>query len=183
MINKYKKSNKVYIAGYANAGKSSLINKIMYNYAKTETNIMVSPYPGTTLDLIEVKLDNFNLIDTPGIIASGSIINNINQKYLKKIIPKKEIKPYTYQIKKESIITVDNIMSITLSNNDVTFYMSNDLKIKKTATELNYQERIFAVDNEDIVITGLGFIFASKKGLIKIRINEEINVYKRKRLL
>ena len=33
LINKYKKSENVYVVGYTNAGKSTMINKIIYNYS------------------------------------------------------------------------------------------------------------------------------------------------------
>ncbi len=77
-IKKYKKSDNVYIIGYTNAGKSSLINKIMYNYYNLNQTITTSVLPSTTLDTIEIKLDDLNIIDTPGLIEEGNIINYLD---------------------------------------------------------------------------------------------------------
>ena len=53
-INKYKKSNNVYIVGYTNSGKSTLINKFIYNYSDNKVNITTSNLPSTTLNPILV---------------------------------------------------------------------------------------------------------------------------------
>ena len=57
-INKYKKSNNVYIVGFTNAGKSTMINKLIYNYSDNKTEITTSPLPSTTLNTIEINLGN-----------------------------------------------------------------------------------------------------------------------------
>ena len=56
MIMKYKKSNNVYVIGYTNAGKSTLVNKFLKNYGSYNGEITVSNLPSTTLDLIENKV-------------------------------------------------------------------------------------------------------------------------------
>ena len=100
MIYKYKTDNKVYLVGETNSGKSTLVNKIIKNYTDSEDMITTSLMPSTTLDTIEIKLDDeLMLVDTPGIINKNSIINYIDVKTIKKITPKNEIKPKTFQIK------------------------------------------------------------------------------------
>lgn len=66
----------------ANVGKSSLVNALIKSkYPNEETNIISSPYSGTTLDEIKVEVDGITFIDTPG------IVNNLNvQNILKKIV-------------------------------------------------------------------------------------------------
>ena len=88
-INKYKKSNNVYVVGFTNAGKSTMINKLIYNYSSNKTEITTSPLPSTTLNTIEIDLGNFTLIDTPGLLSEGDIANYVSGNELKKIIPKK----------------------------------------------------------------------------------------------
>ena len=49
-IRDYRTSNKVYLLGYTNAGKSSIVNKLLYHYGKKESKIVTSMLPSTTLN-------------------------------------------------------------------------------------------------------------------------------------
>ena len=111
LINKYKTSKNVYVVGLTNAGKSSLVNKIVKNYSDGISDITVSNLPSTTLDFIEKKInDNLVLIDTPGLLDDGNIIN-LAQNKIKKIIPNKEINPIIYQIKHKQSIIIEDILA------------------------------------------------------------------------
>ncbi len=187
LINKYKKSKNVYIVGFTNAGKSTLINKFMKNYSLNKSDITVSNLPSTTLNTLELQVsDDLVLIDTPGIIDKGNIINYLDSKLIKKIIPKKEIKPITYQIHKTSYIYIEDIFVLESSNNDLTFYISNSLKIEKKYKKIdnNLNEQTIRVkDKQDIVIPGLGFIRVSKPEVIKIETLKNIDIYTRDNLI
>ena len=138
LIKKYQNSLNVYVVGYTNAGKSSLINKLIYNYADNrKSSITVSNMPSTTIDTIEVKLDdNLVLMDTPGLLNENSIINKIDGKELKHIIPTSTIKPRVYQIKCPQHIFLEDYLRIDLnSNNDIVFYVANNLNIERTYKE------------------------------------------------
>lgn len=130
-INKYRKSDKVYVVGFTNAGKSTMINKLIYNYSDNKTEITTSPLPSTTLNTIEINLGDFILVDTPGFLSEGDISNFVAGDELKKIIPKKEIKPITYQIKGCQTIVVDKYLVVEAEDIDLTFYLSNNLKIER----------------------------------------------------
>ena len=188
-INYYKKDKKVYIVGYSNVGKSTLINKMIYHYSKEEGNITTSMLPSTTIDMIEVKInDDLILVDTPGIIEDGNIINYVDSNLLKKIICKKEIKPITYQVKQKQIIVIDDIGYIECeNNNNYTFYMSNQLKIDrkfKNIKKEELKEHIIRVkDHQDIVILGLGFIKVTNADTLKIHILDGVDIYTRKSLI
>ena len=106
MINKYNALGSVYLVGPTNAGKSSIINKLIYNYSSDKTTITTSNLPSTTLNTIEIKLNDITFIDTPGIVSDESIINHIDNKLLKKVIPSIKIKPITNQIKTKQYIKV-----------------------------------------------------------------------------
>lgn len=186
-INKYKKSKNVYVVGYTNAGKSTLINKLIYNYSDLDSDITTSILPSTTLSTIDIKLDDeLTLIDTPGILDSGNIFNFLNGRELKYITPSKEIKPITYQIKDTQYIMIDKYAKVVTSNNNLTFFFANNLKIdrfykdKKTSF---IKHTLSVDDNQDIVISGLGFIKVTKKGIIDIYTMDEVEVYKRDSLI
>lgn len=187
-INKYKKSNTVYIVGYSNTGKSTLINKMIYNYSNYNTKITTSMLPSTTIDTIEIKLNNeLTLIDTPGILEEGNITHIVDNNTLKKIIPKKEIKPITYQIKTKQTILIDNLVVLELEDkNNLTFYLSNELKIKRIFKqyETDLEKQIIRVkEGYDIVIAGLGFIKISSSAVITIYTLKGVSIYTRKSLI
>lgn len=185
-INKYKKGKDVYVIGFTNAGKSTMINKLIYNYSDNSTKITTSIMPSTTLDKIEINLnENLTIIDTPGLLCEKSFYDILEGKDLKKIIPKKEIKPISYQIKEKQYIVIDKYAIIEAENINIVFFMSNSLNIKrlykKPETKLKEQE--VSVDNNDIVISGLGFIKCIGKSNIKIYTYEEIKVTTRENLI
>ena len=124
-INQYKKDKNVYVIGYTNAGKSTLINKIIYNYSNLDRTITTSILPSTTINSVEINInDDLTLIDTPGLIDNNSLINIVDVKMLKRILPNKEIKPITYQIKSKQTIFVDELVRIDLNDkNNLIFYL------------------------------------------------------------
>lgn len=187
-ININKKSNNVYIVGYTNAGKSTLINKLIYNYGDLDINITTSILPNTTIGNIELKLnDTLTLIDTPGILDNGSIYYLKTIKELKRIIPKNRIKPKTYQIRNNQIISVEDLFELELSNNNVTLFIANNLKVTRKYNKeynKNLEKHTLLVNkNEDLVLSGLGFIKFTKKEEITIYTIKGIKIYKRKSLI
>ena len=186
-INKYKKSKNVYVVGFTNAGKSTMINHLIKNYSNLDLEITTSILTSTTLNTIEVPLlDDLILLDTPGILESGNIIDYLDNSLIKKIIPKKEIKPITYQIKNKQTILIDSICNLEVSNTNLTIYMSNSLNIKRVYKEIkkeNKRKIIIDKKNTDIVILGLGFIRIMNPCTIYLNIDEKIKVFTRKSLI
>lgn len=187
LINKYKKSDKVYIVGYTNSGKSTMINKLIYNYSNNDSVITTSPLPNTTLSTIEVNLnDDLVLIDTPGVLDNNDLTNYIEAIDFKKVIPNKEIKPRTYQVKNKQFLVVDKYLIVEASNIDLTFFISNSLDIKryyKDIDKLNLKKHIIDVNNNDIVIKGFGFIKTNKKSIINIYTLNNVSVFTRDSLI
>ena len=188
-IEKYNKK-KVYLIGNTNSGKSTLLNKLIENYSESDIDITTSMYPSTTLDTIEVKIKDIEFIDTPGIIDNGSVINYIDYKMLKKITPKKEVKPRTYQIKGKGSLVIEDLVRIDYETNDnsMTIYIANSVNIIRVG-EANPRlkdlpKREFNLENDkDIVITDLCFIKFVKGLKVKIYANNNINVYERDNLI
>lgn len=188
-IHQYKVSNRVYVVGFTNAGKSTLINKLLYNYSDKDTMITTSLLPSTTLDTLEIVLDeSLTLIDTPGLLEEGNIVNLVNGKDLKKIVPTKRMKPITYQIKNRQYIIIDDYAVLEcLEPTNITLFVSGNLKIKRQyqfTQESNYHQTELHVEaGKDIVLLGLGFIKVSKKAKFKVYMSTPTNVYVRDSLI
>lgn len=188
-IKKYNK-NKVYLVGNTNSGKSTLLNKMIINYSDNYPSITTSIYPSTTLDVINVNIDNITFIDTPGIIDEGSIINYIDNNTLKVITPKKEIKPRTYQINGKGSLIIENMIRLDyeVEIGSMTIYISNAVNIVRVGFNNNklheLGKREFNLEKrKDIVITDLCFI--KLIGLVKVQIyaNSNIKIYERDNLI
>lgn len=184
-IKKYQTSKYVYVVGLTNAGKSTMLNQIIKNYTNLETTITTSMQPSTTLGTIEIPLDEtLTLIDTPGILDEGNLLNVVDPKVMKKVIPKKEIKPISYQVKGTQYFWIDDICSFTVTDNNIVIFISNTLQIKRFYKETdtsNFIPHTFTVkEKQDIVIPGLGFIKVMNSGKITIYVKEQIDVFIRK---
>ena len=187
-------SKNVYIVGHTNAGKSTLINKLIKNYSDNTQELTISPLPATTLNTVHIEInDHLTLVDTPGLVDPGSIINIIENDLYKKLSPKKEIKPKTYQIKKNQSIIIENLIRIDYvegDKNSFTVYASNDLKIKRL---LNSKNSDLLKDlgkvthhikyDEDLVINGLGFIKIVNKCTIDLYVDKNVDTFVRKKLI
>lgn len=189
-IREYKNSNYVYVIGFTNAGKSSMINKILYNYSDNDINITTSLLPNTTIDEIEIKIDeSLTLIDTPGIVDNGSIYNVVDLKTLKKINPKKTIKPRTYQIKAKQFLTIDNLVRVDFNDvSNITIFMANNLDIKRYYNDNNIltdleKHELSVKKGEDVVISGLGFIKINKNCNLVLYTLKDVLVFVRKSLI
>lgn len=188
-IKQYQKSNNVYVIGNTNAGKSTLINKIIYNYTDFQSKITTSMLPSTTLANIKVKInDKLTLIDTPGLLEEKSLIEYVDSKKIKKVIPKTTIKPKTYQIKIPQTIVIEDLAEIYFKDqNNITVYISNELRINRIYNEKRnsqQQKHVLSVPaRHDIVIKGLGFIKIINEATVEIYTKDGVDVYIRKSLI
>lgn len=192
-IKKYKTSRNVYVVGNTNVGKSTLINKLLKNYSDNDGELTISPLPSTTLNKISIKLsDDLTLIDTPGLVDRGNIVNYVDTSALKIINPKKEIKPKTYQSKVGQCIIVENFLRLDYIDgpkNSFTLFFSNSLKIKRLNMNRHddlkdlCKKTIEVGYFEDLVITGLGFIRITEKAVIDVYVHKDVDVYTRKSII
>jgi 30S ribosome assembly GTPase len=192
-INKYKKSNNIYVVGNTNAGKSTLINSMIKNYTNHEPYITTSILPTTTLEMMEIKLnDNITLIDTPGLLDEGNITNILDYMTLKRVVPKKEVKPLTYPIKPNQSLLINNLVRVDYKEgitNSFTIYISNEITVDKINTDTNdkltrLKKHQLDIDgDEDVVINGLGWIKIVKPCKINIYLADKISVYKRGKII
>ncbi len=183
VLNVLKKNNErtVHIVGNTNSGKSSFINALL-SIKGISPSISVSPINNTTVSYINIKIDDINIIDTPG-FEESSISNYLNNEIIRKITPHKELKVKTFQIKSGYSIIIDDILRIDYNEghlNSFNFYMNNNLKYKKCKTKNNRElkflpHKTFKIEKKDIVINGLGFIKINKPANISVySVSEEI---------
>lgn len=192
LINKNKTSDKVYLVGNTNAGKSTLINALTKSINGKEI-VTTSSMPATTLGLIEIKLnDDITLIDTPGLVSNDNYLTNLDLKEIKKVSPKVEIKPRTYQMKpNQSLIIGDYARIDYLSNheNSFTLYLSNEIKVKRINLNTNDYLRDLSLskfnlnEKKDIVINGLLFTKITKKTDVNVYTKENVKVFERDNLI
>lgn len=202
VIDHYRDERDVIIMGQANVGKSTLIN------ALAETDITISRYPGTTLDLISISMDGYTLFDTPGLIRVDNMQYYVANDDLDKVVPKK-IKPKVFQITKDSSFTIDGLVQVQIEVYDKTsviFYVNDQLDIHRSALDNAESQWERVVNDEttvksagvnkmtkdlpiirdpfDIVINGLGFINC-KRNIKAVRVlrNENVEVLIREAII
>lgn len=140
LIDEHRGKKDVYIVGSTNVGKSTFINKLLKEFgAEDEMLITTSNIPGTTLDMIDVPLDDgSNLFDTPGIINHHQMAHLVDKEELKIITPKKEVKPKIFQLTSGQTLFLGGLARVDFNNGEpqsFVVYVSNDLHIHRTKTE------------------------------------------------
>ncbi len=190
ILNKYN-DKKIYFVGITNSGKSTLINEMIKSYSGRKGDITMSNYPSTTLDIVDVNIDKLDIKDTPGIVIEDSIINYLDNKGIKKVNSKKEIKPITFQVEGNGAILVDNNLlriEYETDKSSITFYVSNNLSVDSISLNNprlkdKYIRRYVIENNQDLVIEDIGFIKFTKKTIVKICANKDIYMYVRDKLI
>ncbi|MGG0584052.1 ribosome biogenesis GTPase YqeH [Priestia megaterium] len=138
-IEHYREGKDVYVVGCTNVGKSTFINAIIKEVTGEKDIITTSQYPGTTLDMIDIPLDNGAfLYDTPGIINHHQMAHYVDKRDLKLISPKKEIKPKVYQLNEGQTLYFGGLARLDYvqgGRKSLTCYVSNDLHIHRTKLE------------------------------------------------
>jgi len=188
-IKKYSNNKEVYFVGLTNSGKSTLINKLIKNYSDKDIEVTTSMYPSTTLNKIELSLGDLKIIDTPGLLSEGSILNSLTLKDIKKITPKKEIKPRSYQLKGSGSLVIENYIRIDYhTDNNIAVYLANNLNITKMTHDNpklkdSKKYSFNLTKDKDIVVEDLCFIKFTKECKIDIYSSLKVNIYERDNLI
>lgn len=130
------------LAGFTNAGKSSLINALV------GSDITVSKKPNTTQDFIKLNVDGINIYDAPGFMS------NINREN----IPRSIIRPITYQFPSKHYLLIQDIKLNILENSNFTIYVGNEANIIRRKENENVECKIIVPKNSDVIIKGFCFI-------------------------
>ncbi len=138
-IDLYRQGKDVYVVGCTNVGKSTLINRIIKEASGSSDVITTSHFPGTTLDRIEIPLeDGKALIDTPGIINHHQMAHFVGKKDFKVIMPNKEIKPRVFQLNEQQTLFFGGLARLDYERGgrrSLVCHMANDLSIHRTKLE------------------------------------------------
>lgn len=165
-----------YLVGFTNAGKSTLVNRLM-----KENQITTSVVPNTTVDYLKIPLDEgLTLIDSPGLVYRDTLYAKEDVLFIKKINPKSFIKPITYQLKRGASILIENCIRIENHSEkcNLTIYMSNLLEINKIYEKNESLKNLEKIDleveeNQDLVFKGIGFINFKSRANVTIYIKHK----------
>ncbi|MBT2636463.1 MULTISPECIES: ribosome biogenesis GTPase YqeH [unclassified Bacillus (in: firmicutes)] len=139
VIDEYRNGKDVYIVGCTNVGKSTFINRIIKEVTGEGDVITTSHFPGTTLDMIEIPLeDGKAIVDTPGIINHHQMAHYVDKRDLKFITPKKEIKPKVYQLNEQQTLFFGGLARfdyISGGRRSFSCYVPNEISIHRTKLE------------------------------------------------
>lgn len=130
------------LAGFTNAGKSSLINALV------GSDITVSKKSNTTQDFIKLNVEGINIYDAPGFMS------NINREN----IPRSIIRPITYQFPSKHYLLIQDIKLNILENANFTIYVGNEANIIRRKENENVECKIIVPKNSDVIIKGFCFI-------------------------
>ncbi|MED0674849.1 ribosome biogenesis GTPase YqeH [Aneurinibacillus thermoaerophilus] len=193
-MNEHRQGRDIYVVGVTNVGKSSLINYLLKQFGESEMDITTSQFPGTTLDVIEIPLDEqSSLYDTPGIVNREQLVHKVAPQELKLVMPDKPIKPKVYQLNAEQSLFIGGLARIDFVKGEhqpFVVYVSNHLNIHRTklsnadelyekhkgellsppgkeaAGEMVWEKFMFKVPpgKYDVVVSGLGWVALHGKG-------------------
>ena len=108
-ISLYRNGRDVVIVGMANAGKSTLLNALL-----GKKDLTTSYYPGTTLDVNKIAMEDYTLYDTPGLTRYDSLLTYIDDNKLKDVVPSRQIKPRVYQLRGNQTLSVGGFIRLDL---------------------------------------------------------------------
>lgn len=183
----------VVFAGRANAGKSSLINKLI----KTNS-LTTSMYPGTTLSEVEIDYDKYIFIDTPGLVDVNNYSTYLNTEKYKLSKIDKTIKPQIFQLNDKQSYFYEGLLRVDVLPKEkasISFYVSNNNEIHRTKYEKadEYYEKHYPefnlkvkplskkeydIDEKQLfVIKGLGLFKISGNAKVVVYSLADVNVY------
>ena len=135
----HRKGKDVYVVGATNAGKSSLINRLIRDHSELGAELTVSRYPGTTLDMVHIPLDDGRaVIDTPGIVYKSRLTEIIPKQDLAAITPDKPLKPLVYQLNAEQTLFFGALARFDFvkgEHQSFTCYIASGLDVHRTKLE------------------------------------------------
>ncbi|MCR2803801.1 ribosome biogenesis GTPase YqeH [Paenibacillus soyae] len=138
-LDRHRGDRDVYVVGATNVGKSTLINRLIRDYSDMERELTTSRYPGTTLDAVNIPLeDGKSIIDTPGIVYASRMTEVVPRSFLGSLLPDKPIKPLVYQLNEQQTLFIGSLVRFDFVEGErqsFTLYISNALNVHRTKLE------------------------------------------------
>jgi len=135
-----------YVVGAANAGKSSLLNRLALQKrkgagqlpAQAADGFMVSALPGTTMRPLTVKYQRgrAKLVDTPGLLVPGNLAERLTLEDVKEILPQTgEARRVTLHVEEGKTILVGALARLDMVEGkpfQYTVFTSERVKLHRT---------------------------------------------------
>ena len=140
------KLKKAVFAGRANAGKSSLINRLLGN-----DDLTVSRYPGTTLSDVVIKDREYTYIDTPGLYDPENILSYIPMEKAELLTLSRSPRPRNFQIYEPQSYFMEGLLRIDVfpkKTSTLIIHMSPLLEVHRTKAE--NADRYFDRNKKDL---------------------------------
>ena len=99
----------VAFVGCVNVGKSSVLNTLL-----DDDKLSVSPVASTTASIIELKINDFTLYDTPGLQNESDLVHHLSDDDLIMLSPQKTLKPQVFQIYEKQSLIFGGLGAITV---------------------------------------------------------------------
>lgn len=150
-IYKYYDNRNIYVVGITNAGKSSVINALINAVEKTDYQLSISNYPGTTLNSIKIDFEgNTALYDTPGLVNKHQMIHYLDVKDYPYLIMNTEVKQRVYQLNEQQLLYVGGLACLEFISGDKTsFYAYFNSKLNIHRSKLDQSSRLYNEHLED----------------------------------
>lgn len=103
----------VAFVGCVNVGKSSVLNTLL-----DDDKLSVSPVASTTASIIELKINDFTLYDTPGLQNESELVYHLSDEDLILLAPQKTLKPQVFQIYEKQSLVFGGLGAITIEPDD-----------------------------------------------------------------
>ena len=184
---------RVLFAGRTNAGKSTLINKLL-----EEERLTTSIYPGTTLNETIIEHDGYTFIDTPGLLDSENYTTYLDLKMNKLLKISRPIRPQVFQLNSRQSYFFEGLLRVDVDPADqasVVFYVPNDYKIHRSPfakadqyyqknskdfvlkSLINKKENYTIKKQQLFVIKGMGMLKVSGESRITIHVHKNVKIY------
>ncbi|MES3497332.1 ribosome biogenesis GTPase YqeH [Mycoplasmoides gallisepticum] len=168
----YEKRKKAIFLGQSNVGKSSLINKLLkLNNIDKKLALTTSPYLNTTLQINQIKRQDFCLLDTPGYLDETNGFFDLVPRRIKRLVSYQWKNPVTYQITSNQIFYCEDFFKLKVylkkdtTKTSITFYCPTALRIHRTSSK-----------NEQSIDQKLTQIFSDLKTFSYLN-NDQTNAY------